>query len=181
MTDFKTIMLSWLAYKDWTQEDLADKLGISKQSVNDMILNTREPIKRVLDNICEVLGVSETDFLMGPESQSDYQKIFTPVETMEINNMIKATIAQTSNALCGTPGFGEVLKKWVLETHLSNAEISMLTGFKESMISSHRNNRFKARLATIEKYADGFGVPLANFLQGPTKENLERFYKHYKK
>lgn len=69
MPDFKTRIKALRKQKGWTQEELANKIGVSHQAVSHYERGIRTPDQDTLIMLCEEFNVS-TDYILGIDNLS---------------------------------------------------------------------------------------------------------------
>ncbi|MCH5192792.1 MAG: helix-turn-helix domain-containing protein [Oscillospiraceae bacterium] len=97
----------------YTQEDLAEKLGVSRQAVARWEAEETSPDINILLGICEVFGVS-ADYMIhdGYESDEDIPAVREKSSEVKVvteksrQHMLIAAIGFAFSALCSTIGFG---------------------------------------------------------------------------
>ena len=72
----------------WTQVEFANKLGLSKQTINNWENERRTPDPNTVVAIADLFGVS-TDYLLGKES-----KVVTKKHLTNVNNRIKEDLGE---------------------------------------------------------------------------------------
>lgn len=72
----------------WTQVEFANKLGLSKQTINNWENERRTPDPNTVVAIADLFGVS-TDYLLGKES-----KVVTQEHLTNVNNRIKEDLGE---------------------------------------------------------------------------------------
>lgn len=72
----------------WTQVEFANKLGLSKQTINNWENERRTPDPNTVVAIADLFGVS-TDYLLGKES-----KVVTQKHLTNVNNRIKEDLGE---------------------------------------------------------------------------------------
>lgn len=66
MATFSQVFKKLREKKGWTQEEIADKLGVSRPSITGYETKNRRPRHEMLHKIADLFGVS-TDYLLGRE------------------------------------------------------------------------------------------------------------------
>lgn len=56
---------------NWTQQDLAEKLGVTSASISSWESGTRRPDFETLDNLCDIFKVT-LDYLLGRVDKNEY-------------------------------------------------------------------------------------------------------------
>lgn len=71
--------------RELTQSELADKVGVHKQTISQYERGVRNPDYTILRKICSVFGVS-TDYMLGREMQfyDDYGNLIDPDEKVSV-------------------------------------------------------------------------------------------------
>lgn len=87
----------YLALKDISQKEFAEKLGVSQSSVTCWIKGKNSPDIEVVAKICEILGVTVTD-LFGTDGTDKYSE---QEKKLLVNYRQKPELQQAVNILLG--------------------------------------------------------------------------------
>lgn len=96
MRQFNQILQSLRIERQWTQDQLAEALGITKQAVSHYERGTRYPKPELLEAISDLFNV-DMDYLTGRSSETT--RLLTD-EELRILNAYRAAGSETKDAVC---------------------------------------------------------------------------------